>query len=346
MGKLRATAPRGGTQLPRPASVPPTPVVSQSSATLPPNNIMTRTEAEVPPELLASSKFQILGKLGQGGMGAVYKAKHNFLGELVAIKVMTAEAVGNPNARARFLREMLSAGQLKHKNIVRALDAEQLGDLLVLVMEFVPGIALDQLVRQRGPLPVEFACYCIVQAALGLQYAHEKGMVHRDIKPANLMVTAKEKEVKLLDFGLARGPREQMDKQNQTRLQTFMGTPEYVAPEQATDARSADIRADIYSLGATLYSLLAGRPPFQGATVMETLIAQIQDNAQPLTEVRPEVPAGLWQVVARMLAKAPAQRYQMPIEVAKRSSLSWEANRRRLPRAERRSRLRRRWPCR
>ncbi len=155
----------------------------------------------MPAVLVASSKFEILGKIGQGGMGAVYKARHTFLNKLVAIKVMNANVVSHPEARSRFLREMRSAGRLKHQNIVRALDAEQIGETLLLVMEYIEGIALDQLVRQRGPLPVDFACLCIVQAALGLQYAHEQEMVHRDIKPANLIVTPRG-EVKLLDFGL------------------------------------------------------------------------------------------------------------------------------------------------
>jgi serine/threonine protein kinase len=316
-GKLRATTPRGATALPRPGSVPPARAKSASSTSLPPHKTTPRTEGEVPLELVGSSKFQILSKLGQGAMGSVYKAKHRFLGDVVAIKVMNADVVENPEARARFLREMQAAGQLKHPHIVRTLDAEQIGDLLFLVMEFVGGISLDRLVAQRGPLPVDFSCRCIMQAALGLQHAHDQRMVHRDIKPANLMVTAKEKEVKLLDFGLARGPRELMDKKNQTQMQTFMGTPEYVAPEQATDARSADIRADIYGLGCTLYYLLAGRPPFQADTPMETIVAQIQDETQPLPEIRPEVSPQLWAVVAKMMAKSPSQRYQTPIEVVR-----------------------------
>jgi formylglycine-generating enzyme required for sulfatase activity/serine/threonine protein kinase len=269
----------------------------------------------VPPELAASTKFEILGKLGQGGMGAVYKAKHNFLGDLVAIKVMNADVVENADARSRFLREMQAAGKLKHPNIVRALDAEQIGNLLVLVMEYVPGITLDRLVAQRGPLAVDFACRCIVQAAQGLQHAHEKGMVHRDVKPANLMVAPKDQEIKLLDFGLARGPREH-SKSNQTRMQTFMGTPDYVAPEQATDARSADIRADVYSLGCTLYFLLAGRPPFQASTPLEVIVAQIQNEALPITELRDDVPVALWAVMAKMLEKKPAARYATPGDVA------------------------------
>ena len=141
-------------------------------------------------------------------------------------------------------------------------------------------------------------------------------MVHRDIKPANLIVTAKEKEVKILDFGLVRGVGVQSGTR-QTKLQTFMGTPEYVAPEQAGDARNADIRADIYSLGCTLYFLLAGRPPFKKDTIYNTIMAQVLDEPQPLTDLRKDIPAELWAVVAKMMAKKPAERYQTPIEVAK-----------------------------
>jgi hypothetical protein len=224
--------------------------------------------------------------------------------------------VNNPEARSRFLREMKAAGKLRHPNIVRALDAEQIGDLLILVMEFVPGIPLDHLGKQRGPLPVDYACNFIAQAGIGLQHAHEKGMVHRDIKPANLMVTAKDKEVKLLDFGLVSGPSVQTGTK-QTQLQAFMGTPDYVAPEQATDASNVDIRADVYSLGCTFYFLLAGRPPFQSDSVMNTLMAQVQDEARPLTELRKDVPAELSAVVAKMMAKNPADRYQTPIEAAR-----------------------------
>ncbi len=180
---------------------------------------------DLPPELAASSKFEVLGKLGEGGMGAVWKARHTFLGEMVAIKVMNGASLANPEARSRFLREIEAVGQLQHKNIVRALDAEQIGELLVLVMEYVEGMTLDRLVAQKGILPVAYSCQCIARAALGLQYAHEKKMVHRDIKPANLIVAAKEKEVKLLDFGLARGPREQLTGAHQTQSGVVMGTP-------------------------------------------------------------------------------------------------------------------------
>ncbi len=257
----------------------------------------------MPAELRASSKFQILGKLGQGGIGAVFKAKHNFLGELVAIKVMNADVVGHPEARSRFLREMQAAGQLKHKNIVRALDAEQIGDLLVLVMEYVGGITLDRLVAQRGPLPVDLSCLYILQVALGLQHAHEKDMVHRDIKPANVIVTPKG-EVKLLDFGLARTAR--ADGQEEPDTDADVHGHAGICCTRTSDGRPQRRHsADIYSLGCTLYYLLSGKPPFESDTPMETIVAQIQDEAQPLTEVRPEVPPGLWAVVAKMLEKSP-----------------------------------------
>jgi tRNA A-37 threonylcarbamoyl transferase component Bud32 len=298
--------------------LPPIPGPSASVTSLPAHTLaVTLVANDLPAELARSGKYEIRRKLGQGGMGVVYKARHTLLGEKVAIKLMTAEVLDNPEARHRFLREMQAVGQLKHKNIVRALDAEQVGDRLLLVMEYVSGITLDELVKQKGALRVDFACDCIAQAAEGLQYAHDKGMIHRDVKPANLMVTRREHEVKLLDFGLARGPRQQTKPGSYTQAQMFMGTPEYVAPEQATDACSADGRADVYSLGCTLYFLLGGRPPFQADTPMETVVAQIQDEARPLTALRPDVPDELWQVVARMLAKKPAQRYQTPAEVAR-----------------------------
>jgi formylglycine-generating enzyme required for sulfatase activity len=271
--------------------------------------------ADVPPELAASGKFEVLLKLGEGGMGSVYLARRTLLDDVVAIKVMRAGATGNEESRARFLREMRATVRLGHPHIVRAHDADVLGELLFLVMEHVEGVSLDRLVRQKGPLPVAFACRCAVQAAEALQHAHERGMVHRDVKPANLMVTAKEQAVKVLDFGLVQVPKGEAAKGAQTQLHSFMGTPEYVSPEQGTDARNADIRSDVYSLGCTLYFLLTGRPPFRGST-MDLVLAHVRDEPTPLAELRPEVTAGLAAVVARMMAKKPAERYQTPGEAA------------------------------
>jgi formylglycine-generating enzyme required for sulfatase activity len=273
-------------------------------------------DSNVPAALAALGKFEVLGKLGQGGMGAVYKARRTLLQDIVAIKVMGPEVAGNPDARARFLREMRATVRLNHPHIVRAFDAEEVGDLLYLVMEYVEGISLQKLVKQKGPVPAAYACRWVAQAAEGLQHAHERGMVHRDVKPANLMLTAKDKAVKVLDFGLVQVPRGQGASLAKTAFETFLGTPEYVAPEQATDAKRADIRSDVYSLGCTLYFLLTGRPPFQAETVLNMILAHLQEDPAPLAKVRADAPAGLSAAVARMLAKKPEDRYRTPAEVA------------------------------
>jgi putative intracellular protease/amidase len=212
----------------------------------------------------------------------------------------------------RFLREAMTAAKLNHPNIVVAHDAEQVGDLFFLVMEYVEGISLDRLVRKQGPLPVEQACYFARQAALGLQHAHEKGMVHRDIKPQNLMVTRKGL-VKVLDFGLARLAQEaQEGRRHITTVGTVVGTPDYIAPEQVSDSRTVDIRADVYSLGCTLYFLLAGQPPFPEGSALEKALSHLESPPKPLPQLRPEVPADLMPILDRMMAKSPDARYPTP----------------------------------
>src|SRR5579884_1632391 len=267
-----------------------------------------------PPELARHPKYLILRELGRGGMGVVYQARHKDMNRQVAIKVINRSLLDRPNSLERFRREVQAAAQLCHRNIVIAYDAEQAGDLHMLVMEFVPGQSLAEIVGKKGPLPLRHACYYMRQAAKGLQHAYERGMVHRDIKPSNLILTP-EGRVKILDFGLAKMVTESELDQGVTGTDTYVGTAEFVAPEQARDARTADIRADLYSLGCTLYCLLAGRPPFREDTRMNTILAHIHKEPQPLPELRPEVPESLWRVVARLLAKDPAQRYQKPNEV-------------------------------
>jgi WD40 repeat protein len=269
---------------------------------------------DLPPELAAHPRFRVVRELGRGGMGVVYQAVQTLMKRPVAIKVINPAVLDNPNALQRFHAEVEAAGRLDHQNIVRAYDAEQAGDLHLLVMEFIDGVSLAQLLERKGPLPVANACHYIRQAALGLQHAFERGMTHRDIKPQNLMLTPRGL-VKVLDFGLAR-LRSERKRAGLTQVDSFMGTPEYVAPEQAADARQADTRADIYSLGCTLYALLAGRPPFQEDTVVKLVLAHIEREPRPLHELRPDVPAELSAVVSKMLAKDPARRYQRPIEVA------------------------------
>jgi WD40 repeat protein len=275
----------------------------------------TFDEAALPPELRNHPRYRILRKLGEGGMGAVYEAEHKMMERVVAVKVIAPGLVDSPDAIKRFQREVRAAAKLEHANIVRAYDAEQAGDLQLLAMEFVGGRSLTEVLHKNKPLPIANACHYVRQAALGLQHAFEQGMVHRDLKPQNLMLTPKG-VVKILDFGLAKLASEQNRSSGGLTLEnTVMGTPEYMAPEQAINTKSADIRADIYALGCTLYCLLTGRPPFIGEP-LAVIIAQSQDAPPPVESLRPEVPAGLAALVARLLAKNPVDRLQTPKELA------------------------------
>jgi len=270
-----------------------------------------------PQELLLGS-YVVLERLGEGGMGSVFKARHQKLDRTVAVKMIRKDKDGSPDAVRRFRREIEAASRLQHPNIVQALDADQNGDALFLVMELVEGTDLARLVKKNGPLPVGQACNAIRQAALGLQHAHEKGLVHRDIKPANLMVS-KAGVVKVADLGLARWKREEGEESASrgiTREGSVIGTVDYLAPEQATDSRSVDIRADLYSLGCAFYYLLTGQVPFPGGQAIEKLYRHRFEEPKPLAEVRPETPAAVIAVVRRLMAKKPEERYQTPAEVA------------------------------
>ena len=252
-------------------------------------------------------------------MGVVYLAKNKLMGRLEVLKVVGRHLVERPGVLDRFLREIQSAARLQHPNIVTAYSAMRLGPSLVLAMEYVEGFDLAKVVKTKGPLPIAHACYFIHQAALGLQHAHERGMVHRDIKPANLILARDGKKaiVKVLDFGLAKVTSEGQTDSSLTREGQMVGTPDYIAPEQIRDAKSADIRADIYSLGCTLYYLLTGGPPFRGDHLWDVYQAHFSMEASPLNLVRPEVPVELAAVVAKMMAKEPGRRFQTPGEVAR-----------------------------
>jgi WD40 repeat protein len=256
-------------------------------------------------------------------MGAVFKAVHCELGRVVAIKMLSAEVMKNRQAVARFRKEIQAVAALDHPHIVAAYDAGSDKGVHYLVMEYVEGHDLGYLVKECGPLPVEWSCDCIRQAAKGLQSAHEKGMVHRDIKPTNLLVATDPDSgaprVKILDLGLARFVTETVKGSKDgslTLLGQFLGTPDYISPEQAHDTRSADIRSDIFSLGCTLFRLLTGELPFAGETVFEKLEARETGEARHVRSLRPEVPSELDAVVARMLARDPRSRYQTPRDVA------------------------------
>jgi hypothetical protein len=273
------------------------------------------TDPQVPRRL---GSYELLGRLGKGGMGEVYRARHIHLDKLFAVKVISEEWAHAPELLNRFRREVLAAGRVEHPNLVRATDAGEADGTLFLVMELLDGEDLAYRVEQLGPLPVAQACAAVRQAALGLQAAHERGLVHRDVKPHNLFLTI-DGVVKVLDLGLARLRGPGASGREGTAAGAFMGTADYAAPEQFLDARGVEAAADIYSLGCTLYHLLAGRPPFGKATHPDTVTkarAHLNEPPPDLRHRRADVPEGLSAVLVKMLAKRPQERYAGMAEVA------------------------------
>jgi serine/threonine protein kinase len=266
------------------------------------------------PDFIVNPQYEVLHELGRGGMGVVYLARNKLLDRLEVLKVVNRTLLDRPGAVDRFLREIRSAARLNHPNVVAAYSAVPLGEALAFAMEYVEGEDLARLVQTQGPLPVERACDYVRQAALGLQHAFERNMVHRDMKPQNLMLVREGQghTVKVLDFGLAKVTCAENDDTDLTGYGVMLGTPDYVAPEQTLDAANADIRADVYSLGCTLYFLLAGAPPFQGRSRYEVLHAHQSTEARPVNLLRPGIPEGLAAVVRKAMAKDPAERYQTP----------------------------------
>jgi WD40 repeat protein len=243
------------------------------------------------------------------------------MGRVVALKVIRKEKLRSPEAVRRFYQEVQAAGQLHHPNIVLAFDAGRAGNTHFLSMEYVDGRDLAEAVKEGGPLPVAQACDYIRQAAVGLQHAHERGLVHRDIKPHNLLVTAANGPrggiVKILDMGLARLNQTLTDRERAvTRTGAVIGTPDFLAPEQALDSRAADIRSDLYSLGCSLYFLLAGRAPFHAESLTQLLLKHQMEEAAPLESIRPDVPPGVLAIVRALLAKRPEDSIQTPADLA------------------------------
>jgi serine/threonine protein kinase/WD40 repeat protein len=266
--------------------------------------------------LLVLGSYVLLDRLGEGGMGQVYRARNWKLGHVVALKLVRPERANNETVLRRFRREIQLASQLSHPHVVRALDADEIDGTCLLTMEYVEGTDLCRLVRSHGPLPVREACEYVRQAALGLQHAHECGLVHRDVKPHNLLLGS-DGRVKLLDLGLARihsGDAELMA--TLTQDGAVMGTPDFIAPEQARSSHSADSRSDLYSLGCTLYFLLTGKVPFGEGGVTGKLLRHYLDPVPDPRALRPEVPSAVSAVVQKLMAKAPDARYQTPVELA------------------------------
>jgi tRNA A-37 threonylcarbamoyl transferase component Bud32 len=288
---------------------------------------------EAPAALADHPRYRLLRPLGTGGMGTVWLAEHRVMGRRVALKVIRPEHLARPGSTERFRREAHAAARLQHPGIVAAHDAEQAGATHFLVMEYVAGVSLAEYLAHTGPLPVAEACRLARDAALALQHAHERGMVHRDVKPHNLMLTpsplplspaAGERgrgegvcQVKVLDFGLAAFAAGEGPDRGLTAANMVVGTPDYIAPEQAVDAHAADGRSDVYSLGCTLYQMLTGRVPFPGDSTLAKLDAHRGRAPEPVRTLRPEVPARLAAVLAKMMAKRPQDRYQTAADAAR-----------------------------
>jgi serine/threonine-protein kinase len=280
--------------------------------------------------------YTVLEWLGRGGMGQVYKARHADTGDVVALKIIHPELLSDPGAVKQFRWENRAIAGMAHPNIVKTFEAGRDGEKHFFAMECIEGSDLEKLVQLFGPLPVVEACEYIRQAALGLQHAHERCLVHRDIKPANLLVhgpagtdepltsSARGGQptgrgvVKILDWGLAslRPPAGRRAVAATQSKEDLVGTADYIAPEQATSPATANIRADVYSLGCTLYFLLTGRVPFPGGSLMQKLLQHQRAEPAPVTQLRAEVPAALASVLQRMMAKRPGERYQTPAAVA------------------------------
>jgi serine/threonine-protein kinase len=285
---------------------------------------------------LVIGPYIVLDQLGQGGVSEVFKAWDTTRGRVVALKVLRQNLSAEQEARRQFQRELETVPRLAHPNIIKTFDANRVGNMHYFAMEFVEGVDLARYVRDTGPLPLDQACDYVRQVAQGLQHAHQMGLVHRDIKPANLFLINPprlalesrpkpngrpgEPIIKILDWGLARmGQGLQTDSAAAADIErekgALIGTADYIAPEQAHDASVVDIRGDIYSLGCTFFFLLAGKPPYTGTSLMQKLLQHREAQVPRVSETRPDVPDEVNEIIYRMMAKDPENRYQIPLLV-------------------------------
>jgi len=292
-------------------------------------DLITRWQAD---KLLAGKhkgfrlgKYKLLGQIGKGGMSSVYLAEHELMKRRVAVKVLPQSRVSDASYLERFRLEARAVAKLDDPHIVRAFDIDNEKNIHFIVMEYVEGQDLHQLVGSSGPLDYDTAADYIAQAAQGLQHAHEMGLVHRDIKPANFLLD-KHKTVKLLDLGLAKLTEDDQASLTLANEENVLGTADYLAPEQALNSHEADSRSDIYSLGCTLYFLLAGHPPFPEGSISERLLKHQTTTPESILKARPDAPPSLVDACERMMAKKPDERFQTAQEVS-RYLISWLANR-------------------
>src|SRR5271157_2541258 len=272
-----------------------------------------------PGDILAQ-RYEILKLLGEGGMGAVYRARDAELDRMVALKVIRPELARNEQILQRFKQELILARQVTHRNIIRIFDLGHAEGTRFITMEYIEGEDLSSILAKRGKLPAAEAADIITQVARGLEAAHAEGVVHRDLKPQNVMMDAQGK-CSVMDFGIARS----MDASNMTRTGALMGTPTYMSPEQA-QGQKVDARSDLYTLGIIFYELLTGKPPFEADNPMATLVRRMQEKAQPPIEIEPTIPQAIDDIVMKMLGTLPADRYQTAAEIL-RDLDAWEAER-------------------
>jgi serine/threonine protein kinase len=291
-------------------------VISATPPVLPPHAAQTPTTNEPARSMLGEQlgDVRLDEFVGGGGMGAVFRGTDTKLHRTVAVKVLSARAGDDADSARRFQIEAQSAARLDHPNIARVHFVGEERGIRFLVFEFIEGTNLRDLVYASGPLPLADALRYTLQIADALLHAWQRDVVHRDIKPSNILVTP-EGQAKLVDMGLARLESAEHGDQELTATGVTLGTFDYLAPEQARDARNADVRSDIYSLGCTLFFLLAGKPPFADGTALQKLLQHQSEEPPNLQPLRPDVPESVVEVVDTMLAKRPEDRFQTPADL-------------------------------